>query len=204
MMAWEKTALDLAELAGIVVPTRRLVDIDGRHALVLDRFDRSGPVRVPYISALSLVGGHDGGDSDYLEVAEALAVHGAAVAADLAQLWRRIAFSLVINNTDDHLRNHGFLRARGGWVLSPAFDLNPNPDVGAHPVTSVAFASGRRDAQLSALLTSAADFGLTASAASAILGQVVAGVAEWRQVAAANGVAPNECDLFADCFDGLR
>jgi serine/threonine-protein kinase HipA len=203
VMAWEKTVLDLAERSGIPVPVRQLVTVDGRHALLLERFDRDESRRVAYMSALSLVGGRDGGSFDFLEVAEALAALGAAVKTDLAQLWRRIDFSLAINNTDNHLRNHGFLHARGGWLLAPAFDLNPNPDTTAEPVTSVGFATGPRAEQVEALLASAPDFRLTPPAASAIAGAVAAAVRDWRAVATANGISELECDLFADCFAEL-
>ena len=203
VMAWEKTALDLADRAGIPVPVRQLVTVDGRHALLLERFDRDESRRVAYMSAMSLVGGRDGGSFDFLEVAEALAAQGAAVKMDLAQLWRRIAFSLAINNTDNHLRNHGFLHGRGGWLLAPAFDLNPNPDTQAEPVTSIGFATGPRTGQMEALLASAPDFRLTPQAASAVAGDVAAAVRHWRAVAIANSVSKPECDLFADCFAGL-
>lgn len=203
VMAWEKTALDLAERAGIRVPVRRLVDIDARHALVLDRFDRTSTGRVEYISAMTLVGGHDGGTYDYLEVAEALAERGVSVAADLAELWRRIAFSLLVNNTDDHLRNHGMLHHINGWRLSPAFDVNPNPDTHAQRATTVCFAAGDRSQSLSALIDGCDEFGLTPAAAAASLREVAAALVGWRDVAADNGVTKPEVDLFADCFDGL-
>jgi HipA-like C-terminal domain/Sigma-70, region 4 len=130
VMAWEKTALDLAERAGIEVPRRTIAHINGRAVLLLDRFDRSGGQRVGYMSAMTLVQGRDGGGSgarDYLELAAELADVSAATDADLSALWRRIAFSVAIHNTDDHFRNHGFLRQGSGWRLSPVFDVNPNP-----------------------------------------------------------------------------
>lgn len=200
VMAWEKTALDLAERAGIPVPVRQLVTVDGRHALLLERFDRDESRRVAYMSAMSLVGGSDGGSFDFLEVAEALAEQGAAVKTDLAQLWRRIAFSLAINNTDNHLRNLGLLHGRGGWSLAPAFDLNPNPNTQAEPVTSIGFAAGPRTAHMDALLASAADFRLTREAAYGIAGAVADAVRDWRRVAAANGLSERACELFSDCF----
>jgi len=201
VMAWEKTVLDLAERVGIAVPRMRLVSIDGRHALLLERFDRIGAQRVHYLSAMSLVGGHDGTTYDYLEVAEALARHGATVAADLAQLWLRIAFFLAVNNTDDHLRNHGLLRARAGWSLAPAFDVNPNPDPRGEPVTSTGFSSGSRAVRRQALLACAGDFGLSPQVAKETLATVTTGVRNWRQVAASNDIRTDEQDLFTDCFE---
>ena len=203
VMAWEKTALDLAARAGIRVPTSRLVPVDARHALVLNRFDRLGSTRAAYISALTLVGGVDGGSYDYLEVAEALAEHGSAVAADLDELWRRIAFGLLIHNSDDHLRNHGLLRHGAGWRLSPAFDVNPNPDLAAGSATTIAFTSGDRHASLEGLLASAADFGLTGARARQVFTEVADAVATWRQVARSHAIRASELDRFADTFDAL-
>ena len=200
VMAWEMTVLDLAERAGIATPTRRLVRVGERPALLVERFDRSGSVRRAYISAMTLVSGTDGEAYDYLEVAEKLAEHGAAVTADLHRLWRRIAFFLAVNNTDDHLRNHGFLRAPGGWTLSPAFDVNPNPDPSAPHATSIGYRAGR-SAGLDALMGLVADFGLDSSAARRILAEIADAVSQWRQVAAGHGISHAEQALFADVFD---
>jgi len=203
VMAWEATALDLAERAGVAVPARRLVPVDGRHSLVLDRFDREGATRVGYISALTLVGGADGGTYDYLEIVENLTSHGSSVKADLAQLFRRIAVSLVINNTDDHLRNHGFLRTRSGWTLSPAFDINPNPNPTAPAQTSIAFESGSRLDRWRALREAAPEFNLTERDANAILHEVTGALRPWRRVAQANGVRSAELALFERALDEL-
>ncbi|SEQ79569.1 type II toxin-antitoxin system HipA family toxin [Microlunatus flavus] len=200
VMAWEKTALDLAQACGIEVPTARLVGVGRRRALLLDRFDRRGPARLGYISAMTLLRSADGVSVDYLELAEAMAEHGAAVAADLARLWRRVAFMLVINNVDDHMRNHGFLRASSGWTLSPAFDLNPDPDAGAGRVTTVNFADDAEGA-LRELVAGARQFRLSAAAASAVLDEVLAATRSWRRTARANGVGEGEIHRFAPALD---
>ncbi len=199
VMAWEKTALDLAGRAGIRVPRARLARVDARSVLLLERFDRRGSERVPYISAMTLLGARDGDSHDYLEVAESLPEVAAATTADLGELWRRIAFSIMVNNTDDHLRNHGFLHQRGGWSLSPVFDVNPNPDGAARRQTSIGGADHREDA-LAALRDYAADFDLTPAAADEVLAEVTAAVASWREVARSNQAPDAELDLFADSF----
>ena len=132
VMAWEKTALDLAHDAGITVPTSTLLTVAGHHVLVVDRFDRvSDNLRVGYISALTMLEASDGAVASYLDIGAAIEQHSPAATTDLRQLWRRVAFGILISNTDDHLRNHGFLHAGGAsWTLSPAFDLNPNPQPG--------------------------------------------------------------------------
>lgn len=97
------------------------------------RFDREGTRRIHYASAMTMLGAVDGeGDHGYLEIAEWLSQNSAAPEADLRELWRRMVFSYFIGNTDDHLRNHGFLLTPKGWRLAPMFDVNPNPDGGEH------------------------------------------------------------------------
>lgn len=198
VMAWEATALDLAERAGIAVPARRLLKVDGRSVLLLERFDRQGVQRVGYISAMTLLGASDGDERDYLEIAEALALNSAHPSDDLAQLWRRIAFGLFVNNTDDHLRNHGLLRAANGWRLSPAFDLNPNPERAEHATSIVGESDGRGG--LSALMDTAGQFALTDAAAAQGLEEVRAAVGSWEEVAASHGVRPAELRLMREAF----
>jgi len=198
VLAWEATALDLAEQAGIRVPQRRLVRFGDGSALVLTRFDRGPTGRVGYLSAMSLVRGRDGDQLDYLDVAEAMALVSASPAADLSELWTRILFGTVIGNTDDHLRNHGFLRASGGWRLAPAFDINPTPDSATHQ-TSI---GGARDAadSVSALLELAGEFGVSLARVRAISGTVKAAAQRWRTVAASHGIRDAEITLMASAF----
>jgi serine/threonine-protein kinase HipA len=203
VMAWEATALDLASRCGIDTPPHRLETVGDASVLLVERFDRVGVQRVAYISAMTLLDRVDGEDGDYLEVAEILAAHGAQVVRDLQQLWRRVAFSLAVNNTDDHLRNHGFLRAKGGWTLAPVFDVNPNPDPGAHRMTSVIGATDRIGG-LRALMASADSFSLRRAEAEATWDEICAVVAEWRRAATANGIRASEQRLFADALDAAR
>ena len=103
-----------------------------RHTFLTKRFDRTATgKRLHFASAMTLLGYKDGisfqDDVSYLELAEFIIRKGANVDADLQELFRRIVFSICISNTDDHLRNHGFILTQGGWTLSPAYDINPNP-----------------------------------------------------------------------------
>ena len=199
VMAWEKLTLDLAADAGIRVPATRFTRIDGRGVLLLERFDRRGAARVPYVSCMTLLDARDAEAHDYLEVAEAMPEVSAATRADLNELWRRIAFSLMVNNTDDHLRNHGLLHERGGWRLSPAFDINPNPDSATERITSIDGARSREDA-LDALCTHAAAFDLSDTAVALTLREVSAAVKRWREAARGLSIAPREIDQFAGTF----
>src|SRR5674476_640489 len=139
VMAWEKTALDLAALAGINVAKSQLIQVDGRGVLIVDRFDRDGDIRIGYVSAMTMVEARDGDHRSYLDIAGVIEQRSPVATSDLRQLWRRIALSVLISNTDDHLRNHGFVhRSADSWVLSPAFDINPNPDPGPkHLATAI-------------------------------------------------------------------
>ena len=131
--AWEYAAMLMARDAGLNVPECRVEKISQAGATFLvKRFDRIGTRRIHFASAMTLLGKTDGASEEtgcgYLELAQFITRYGAEPQKDLAELWRRIVFSIAISNTDDHLRNHGFLLARQGWRLSPAYDLNPNAD----------------------------------------------------------------------------
>lgn len=202
-MAWEKTVLDLAALSGVVVPRRRLVKVNGRHVLLLERFDRSGALRIGYMSALSMMQRKDREPCDYVDIAETFTEFAVDTTADLEQLWRRIAFSVAVHNTDDHLRNHGLLRSGRGWKLSLAFDINPNPDVHEQRVTSICGASGAGD-ELDGLMLCAAAFGVSSERARQVLLDVITATREWRRVAASNGIAENEIERFDEIFDVCR
>lgn len=131
--AWEYAVMLMARDAGLNVPECRLEKFSQYGSTFLvKRFDREGKKRIHFASAMTLLGKTDGANaengSSYLELAQFLTRYGSRPQDDLPELWRRIAFSVAVSNTDDHLRNHGFLLSNQGWRLSPAYDLNPNPD----------------------------------------------------------------------------
>lgn len=179
-----------------------LTAVGRRSVLLLDRFDR-GPAgrRVGYLSAMSLLGARDGDERDYLDIAEALPEHGARVRADLAELFRRVVFSVAVHNTDDHLRNHGFLRVPGGWRLSPVFDVNPDPEPGSTRVTGIAGTVAAED-EPEALPHLARECRLRDEEASAVISQVLHAVGGWRETATRNGIDAAEQARFADVLDG--
>jgi len=198
VMAWEATALDLAEMAGVRVPGRRLEKLDGKHVLLLDRFDRIGSARVGYMSAMTALERRDGEGGDYEEIAEQLETISARPSDDAHELYRRVVFSVGVNNTDDHLRNHGFIRHGAGWVLSPAFDINPNPHQEARQ-TAIA-GTETREAAPAALDRFAVDCRLSSLEAEQVRRNVAGALANWREVARRNGVPAAELDLFAPAF----
>lgn len=207
VMAWEKTALDLADRAGIPVPRRRLEQVGGRSVLLLERFDRASRgndiQRLGYVSVSTLIGGERSSPRDYLDVQAAIEDHSGSPNDDLDQMWQRMAFSVAIHNTDDHLRNYGFVRAPHGWNLSPAFDINPNPEVALPRSTSIGGESLRRG-EIKALVSTAPYFGISEKTARKRIAEVFGATAAWRLVASNNGVPEAELARFEGAFEGLR
>jgi serine/threonine-protein kinase HipA len=131
--AWEFLAYKLATNAGINMASCRIEKIMGKHnTFFTKRFDRENGERIHFASAMTMTGNNEDTIRDYpasyLDIAEFISNQGANVEENLHQLWRRIIFNIAISNTDDHLRNHGFILTTGGWTLSPAYDLNPSTD----------------------------------------------------------------------------
>lgn len=126
---WEALMLKMAGTVGIETPEYKVVSISrNSHVLLVKRFDRTATGgRIPFMSAMTLLGRHENSENQgsYLEIAETFMNVAANPSSDARQLWKRMVFNVLAGNTDDHLRNHGFLRTSSGWVLSPAYDLNP-------------------------------------------------------------------------------
>jgi len=130
--AWEKVVHDLAKMCGLNVPESRLETFSKLGSTFLvKRFDRDGNRRIHFASAMTMLGKVDGASADdgtsYLELVSFLKANGAVPKMDLVELWKRIVFNMAVSNTDDHLRNHGFLLTQTGWRLSPLYDVNPIP-----------------------------------------------------------------------------
>ncbi len=201
VMAWEKVALDLARRAGISVPDSQLIGVGDRSVLIIDRFDRQGRARIGYASAMTMLEAGDGDQRSYLEIAEVIEERSTTVITDLRQLWRRVCFSILISNTDDHLRNHGFLHERAeSWALSPAFDLNPNPAPGPKEL-STAIDFNDTHASIDTLMGVADYFRLNAQEAADVLAQVAAAVGHWRASAASHGLRQAEIEAMAPAFE---
>lgn len=196
VMAWEATALDLAKAAGVTVPTYKLIQLDGRHVLLLERFDRMATSqRIGYMSAMTLLERRDGEGGDYVEIAEQIEETGGQVKTDLAELFRRVAVNVGLHNTDDHLRNHGFLRDEVGWVLSPVFDVNPEPDPKQRQ-TTIAGANDIDD-EADGLTELAQTCRLSRSQMREELDRIADVLEQWRDTAAANGIRGAEVTRFS-------
>ena len=205
----EVLALRLAALAGIDVAPARVVLLGSGGSeqvpvAVIGRFDRDGVGgRIPYQSAASLLQASREQERSYTEIADAIRSYGHRPTDDMRQLWRRLLFNLLITNVDDHLQNHGFLHvAHGQWRLAPAFDLNPFPDKDRESKTWLSEQDGPIT-DVAMLLARADYFGLDATQALAVLGEVVAAVRQWRPLAQAPavGLRADELDGFAPAFE---
>jgi serine/threonine-protein kinase HipA len=198
--AWEYVVSRLAVTAGIDVPEARLLALGSAYrTFCVRRFDREGEDRRLYASAMTLVGGRDHGEASYLDLARAIAEFADpdAIADDLRQLFRRVAFNVLSGDRDDHLRNHGFLRTVGGWRLAPAFDVNPAPEMREH---SLALDASVHAPDLDLVRETAPHYRLKAAEADEIVAEVRDAVAGWRAEAEAVALPADEIELMATVF----
>jgi len=199
---WEEIALRLAERAGIQTPEHALLQVAGKPVLLSRRFDRDNDWRIPFLSAMSMTGSRDGERGSYPELVDALTAHGAQAKEDARQLYRRVVFNVLVSNVDDHLRNHGFLwSGQGGWVLSPAYDLNPTPvDVKARILTTnIDLDEGTCSVDL--LQETAEFFGLSSGQACTIIREVAEVTRTWQAVAVEVGARRAEIKRMASAFE---
>lgn len=199
----EVLALQLARNAGIRAADARLVNSDGAQVALIRRFDRENGARILYASAATMMGveRRDGQDHAYTEIVDAIRVHCAHAQEDIDELWRRIAFSVLITNIDDHLLNHGFLHETGElWRLSPAFDLNPSPERVREFKTWISEDAGP-EATIDGLMSVIRYFNISSARAKETLADVERAVATWRTKGRALGMTDVELDQFADAFE---
>jgi len=207
IVRWEAVALTLAAKAGIPVPDWRIEEVGEQPIILLRRFDRTDRSRVPFLSAMSMLGANDNETRSYLEFVDALRRYGAAPKADMQMLWRRIVFNILISNTDDHLRNHGFLYdTPDGWRLAPAYDLNPVPVDIKPRVLATAIDLDNTTASLDLAMSVADYFELAGARPREIAREVAQSVSRWRERAARAGLTPAQIDRMASAFehDDLR
>lgn len=198
--AWEYVAHTLALKAGVNMPPAKSIRLNNDfHTFCAQRFDRVQDTRRFYASAMTLLRKEYNESSSYLELAQFLRAQGDAAhtGADLAQLFRRVAFNVAIGNRDDHLRNHGFLLGKTGWRLAPAFDVNPNIDKAEHVLN---LDDADNQPSLETVLHTAAFYGLDGDHARQIVEEVVTAVDGWRDAAHNTGIANADIDLAAAAF----
>lgn len=200
--AWEMVCYELALAAGIeMFPSEIRKFSTQHHTFLTKRFDRMGDKRLHFSSAMTQLQYYDGEHSQgasYLEIAEFLSNQGAQTKADLAQLWRRIVFNIAVSNTDDHLRNHGFLLTDKGWKLSPAYDLNPMVGKqGLH--LNITDTDNALDYQLAFEVQ--AFFRLTQTEARQIYDEVLNAVKQWQLVAQRLGISRADKIMQQEAFN---
>ncbi len=207
--AWEHVVHALAMRAGVLVPEAQLRCFGsnqsagrGHHTFLSRRFDRTlDGRRLHFASAMTLLDYVDSQSADqgvsYLELAELLMRIGASAAADLEQLWRRVVFSICVSNSDEHLRNHGFLLKPTGWALAPAYDMNPDPH-GEGLKLNISETDNAQDLELA--LSVASTFRIKPKRAPEIITQIASSVGQWRSVATSHGLSRAAQDRMRRAF----
>ena len=201
--AWEKVVHDLARLCGLHVPEARLEKFSRYGSTYLvRRFDRDGMKRIHYASAMTLLGKTDGVSAadgiSYLDIASFIKAHGANPKADLVELWKRIVFNMCVSNTDDHLRNHAFLLTPRGWVLSPMYDVNPEP---AGNELSLNIDETDNRIQIELALSVAERFGIRQKDAENIAGDIKKTVDDrWQYLAKSCGLSRGQIEAMSPAF----
>ena len=201
--AWEKVVHELAVKAGINMAEARVEKFaNNQHTFLTKRFDRTVQgERIHFASAMTLLGYNDGTDhqdgASYLELAEFITRYGSQVEIDLEELWKRIVFSICVTNTDDHLRNHGFLLTKEGWHLSPAFDINP-VEIGTGLKLNISENDNSLDLELAKEV--APNFRLNPTKADSIIQEIVSVVKTWKSIAIKHGISRSEQESMARAF----
>jgi len=195
---WETIALDMAAAAGINTANHTLETVGPSKVILSHRFDRDGDQRIPFISAMAMLDGKDGDKFSYIDLADVIASESAQPEKDWRELFRRVVFSIMVNNTDDHMRNHGFLRSKGGWRLSPAYDINPVPN--APRVLSSYVSEDNPDGSLALLKESAAGYMIENATVDRIIEEVASVVDRWPEFARQRGAPEREVRLLETAF----
>jgi len=201
--AWEMVLHELAKACGIHVSEARLQKFSGKHHTFLSkRFDRTNDLRrIHFASAMTLLGLQDGADHadgvGYLDLVGFIMQYCPAAKEDLEQLWRRMLFNVLVSNTDDHMRNHGFILTDKGWRLSPAYDMNPN-EMGNGLTLNISENSNTLDISLA--LETAHLYQLKAEKAESILKEMHQEISNWRSVAKKFGISNSEIEQTKRAF----
>jgi serine/threonine-protein kinase HipA len=200
--AWEYLAYKLALNAGINMAESKIEKISGAyHTFLTRRFDRENSKRIHFASAMTMTGNTEdsikGTTPSYLEIVEFIENYGVNIDTNLNQLWRRIIFNIAISNTDDHLRNHGFILTDEGWILSPAYDLNPSIEKDGLSL-NIDMDDNALDFELAKSVGSY--FRLRESEMKTIIQEVSQAVKDWKTIAKKIGIKKSEIELMSGAF----
>lgn len=199
---WEHFCHVMGRKAGLNVAETSVIPGEDYHILLSKRFDRNDSgKRIHFASALTLLGLTDGDNAStgygYPDIVDFIIQNGSNVEQNLEELYRRVAFYIIVGNSDDHFRNHGFLLTRKGWELSPAYDINPT----LADNQSLLINRSTSESDLSILLESAGDYMLTTEKAKTIINEVKSAMKSWRSEARRLGLSQRDIDMFASRFD---
>lgn len=201
---WEHFSHQLAIKSGISAAKTGVMANGGEyHTLLSQRFDRTQEGRrIHFASAMTLLGLSDGDNATsghgYLDIVDFIIQNCTDVEKNLQELYRRVAFNICIGNSDDHFRNHGFLLTAKGWILSPAYDMNPT----LNEYQSLLISSTSNKADLGILLDACEEYMLNRNTAEKIVSEVVEAVKGWRELAVRSGLSKREMDIFSGVLDG--
>jgi serine/threonine-protein kinase HipA len=200
--AWEYLAYILASKASINMAPCKIEIVSGKHhTFFTKRFDREKDERIHFASAMTMTGNNEDTvrniPASYLDLAEFISNYGINIEANLHQLWRRIIFNISISNTDDHLRNHGFILTTDGWELSPAYDLNPSIDKDGLAL-NIDTENNFLDFELAKSVGEF--FRLTDQQMNVIINEVQTSVSQWQAIASKIGIPRREQELMAKSF----
>ncbi|MCI9608464.1 MAG: type II toxin-antitoxin system HipA family toxin [Muribaculaceae bacterium] len=199
---WEHLCHIMGLKAGLNVAKTKIINGQNHHVLLSQRFDRNdGGKRIHFASALTLLGLEDGDNAStgfgYPDIVDFIVQHGSNVVHDLEELYRRVAFFIIVGNSDDHFRNHGFLLTRKGWELSPAYDINPT----LQENQSLLINRSTNESNLNLLLESADDYMLSKSKGRVIISEVVGAMKSWQTEAQRLGIPQRDINTFAPRID---
>lgn len=198
---WEGVALTLAKQCGLNVQEWSIQKAGKKNVILLKRFDRKGNIRIPFLSAMSMLNAVDNDSQihSYLDIADAIRQYGSNPGVDLIELWKRMVFSILISNTDDHLRNHGFLyTGANGWKLSPLYDVNPSPDNKNVLSTYITQTDNAQDIDLA--LSVCEYFDLDINSAKQFTNDLKSVIKNWQNVAKQLGLNKSEIDKMGSAF----
>lgn len=196
---WEHVAHRLARRCGIETSETAVMKLTDNHIFLSRRFDRTSEgIRIHFASAMTLLGLRDGDNAStgygYLDIVDFIVSHGTKVESNLEELFRRVAFNIIIGNTDDHFRNHGFVLTQSGWELAPAYDMNPT----VSEYQSLLINNNSAASDLSLLKESAEQYFISKSNANRIIEEVMTGMQDWERFAIKLGLPSRDIALFSN------
>lgn len=199
---WEAIALELGRIAGIRTANCQLLHDSGRPIFVSKRFDRANKIRIPFMSAMAMTEHRDREEASYLELVDAITEQGADPKQDRIELFRRVVFSILVSNTDDHLRNHGFLwLGIDGWTLSPAYDINPTPEDKRPRILTTLIDYHDGTCSIELLRSVAEEYSIRLSDADKMINETAQATSTWKSVAANYGAPDSEVRQMQSAFE---